>query len=410
LLETGRHYSQCALLCLVVPPMDQRLRSAFTLRVWILNESHQLLGLFELYQGLRMAHSPWLISSELGLLPSLSLVCCRPLPVCCRSLWSWLIFALLVFQRCPGYEGSLNEARHGSQADPVWSSAPRPLPPTFPPPRRPPRPPPWRSRLKLQPTSRPSPRLLPTDWRGWIAQGPHWITTQDLPEILPLLHTQVHWLLLTLWPPCRFRPRLSTLDFRLMVRKPAKIRVSNPTLEPALALIQNVNGNQASHCCRAWYSTCVGTWMTSVPPGDLGWTRPLNSCIFFQQCRVLFTPQQRQPKQQELRHQYWHQLPHWRLRTMPSQTKRRMCLHPSRRTPCKRRTCQHSRRTPCNWTGHQSRRSRLLSGTRQSTPSSWTRGRITTPISDMPRCLCYFAMCGMATFSANVYVGHTYHT
>jgi hypothetical protein len=57
LLEIGLHYSQCALLCLVVPSMDQRHRSAFTLSVWILNESHQLLGFFELYQGIRMAHS-----------------------------------------------------------------------------------------------------------------------------------------------------------------------------------------------------------------------------------------------------------------------------------------------------------------------------------------------------------------
>jgi hypothetical protein len=82
------------------------------------------LGYLNCTRGSGCLIPSWLISPELGLLPSLSLVCCHSLPVCCRSLWPLVIFVHLVFQRCPGSEGSLNEARHGSLADPVWSSAP----------------------------------------------------------------------------------------------------------------------------------------------------------------------------------------------------------------------------------------------------------------------------------------------
>jgi hypothetical protein len=302
-------------------------------------------------------------------------------------------FPLLVFQRCPGREGSPNEVRHGSPADHVWPSAPHLHPPTVPPPRRPPRPPPWRSRLILQPASRPFHRRLPTGWSGLISRGPRWDSTQDPWETRPLLRTQFHWLLPThrpARPPSRFRPRFLVLILRMMAPKQARIHVSSLTHEPTLALTQNLNCKQASHCCKAWSLTCVGTWMIFGFAWRFWMAKHHNSCIFSQHCRVPTTPQQKKLKQQELRHQYWHQLPHWGLRRMTHQARRRTCHQPSRRTPC-------------SWTGHQSRRSRLLSGTRHSTPSSWMRGRITAPLRDMYRCLCYFSMC------VNVVLPHECH-
>jgi hypothetical protein len=46
--------------------------------------------------------------------------------------------------------------------------------------------------------------------------------------------------------------------FQIDGPKPAKIHVINPTLELALALIQNMNGKHASHCYRPVFDLCPG--------------------------------------------------------------------------------------------------------------------------------------------------------
>jgi len=75
----------------------------------------------------------WLIFPELGLLRSFPFACCCSLLVAS---------ALLIFQRCPGREGSPNEVRHDIPANHVWPSAPHLHPPTVHLPRHLPRPPP----------------------------------------------------------------------------------------------------------------------------------------------------------------------------------------------------------------------------------------------------------------------------
>jgi hypothetical protein len=155
--------------------MDQHPRSAFTLRMRPFMEPHQLPTYFNCSSGSRWLILSWFFFSELDLLPSLSLLCFCPL-----LLLFLAHFLSPTVPRCPGYEGSQNVGHPGSQTDPTWSSIPRLLPPCYPPPLRPPRPPPWHSRLKFPLLSHPLLRPLPTEWRGWTAQGPHWTTTQDL--------------------------------------------------------------------------------------------------------------------------------------------------------------------------------------------------------------------------------------
>jgi hypothetical protein len=119
-------------------------------------------------------------------------------------------------------------------------------------------------------------------------------------------------------------------------------------------------------------------------------TKPLISCNCSPQFRVIPTSQQRQPKQQQptqrkIWHQCWHHREIW---STPSQTTTSKGFHlgrrrSRRRMARRRRTCHHNWRTPCNWAGHQSRRSRLPPGTIHSTPSSWPHGHTTTLTGDV---------------------------
>jgi hypothetical protein len=309
----------------------------------------------------------WLNPPELGLPLSCSYACYR-------SLLG--VSALTVSQRCRDRGGSPNEARHGSPADRVWPSAPRPAP--------------SHSSSSLSPSSSSS-----------LAQSSH--SPNSLPPLSSPFSCRLEWFDLSgtslgfnpgplgdlasasqsvpVAPPnslahslpSRPMPCYTVLTLRVMAMKQAKVH--NNGLTPALTLAStlNLNCKQALHCCKAWFLSYDGTWMIYGFTWRFWMGKQCNSCNCFQQCRMPTTPQLEKHMQQRLSHQSWHQLHHLGLRRK---------LHQSRR-----RTRHQSRRR----TRHQSRRSQLLSGTRRSTTPPWTCGCTTTLPLDMHRCLFYFS-------------------